>query len=158
VDSPVKSAGPLSIEKSQTRLIMKEIQESRWRPAELRDATQRLLNEEGVQSGYCGACSIASQWLVDQGFPEEFILPLVEDFHYERDNPHSIIVRTAADGTQRLVSHVRAVSILRVLRALAQVFGVDTTEAGRTWGRKASARILAASIKKAIADDETRQP
>jgi hypothetical protein len=130
----------------------------KWKPEELREATLRLLKEEGVTSGYLGACTTDSQWLLDQGFPEEFILPMVEEFHYERGNPHSIICRTAADGSQHLVSHVRGVSILRVLRALAEVFGVDTTEADRVWGRKKGARILAASIKQTISDGDVQPP
>lgn len=126
----------------------------RWKPAELREATLRLLNEEGVQSGYWGACSIDSEWLVDQGFPDEFVLPMIEDFHYEPDKPQTAIIRHSEDGTAYLVNHVRAVSFLSMLRALAKVFGVDTREADRDLGRKSSARRLSEGIKKAIAEQE----
>jgi hypothetical protein len=125
-------------------------QPHQWKPAELREATLGLLAEPGVASGYWGACTIGPQWLIDLGFPAAFVLPMVEDFRHERGNPHTRIVKYAPDGSVAPVSHVRAVSILAVLRALAGVFGADTTDADRQLGRKSAARLLAASIKKAL--------
>lgn len=135
-------------------LATKRMPERKWKPAELRAATLGLLAEQGVESGYWGACTIDPQSLIDQGFPEAFVQPMIEDFRYEPDNPHTLIIKHADDGTSGLVSHVRAVSILRVLRALAQVFGVDTADADRQLGRKNGARMLAASIKASMKEEE----
>jgi hypothetical protein len=132
---------------------MKKTIHRQWKRAELREPTLRLLDEEGVKSGNWGACTIDSQWLIDRGFPAAFVLPMVEEFGYEPGNPHTLIIKYAPDGSPYRVGHVRAVCILNVLWTLAGVFGADTKAADGQFGRKSSARLLAAGIKKAITDE-----
>lgn len=131
-----------------------KIKQRKWKPAKLREPTLRLFAEEGIWFGYWGACSIDPQWLIDRGFPAAFVLPMVEEFRHERGQSPSLIIKADADGPEYLVGHVRAVGLQRVLRALAQVFGADTTDDDRQGNKWTIIRMLAASIKKAITEEE----
>ena len=133
---------------------MKRTKHCKWKPAKLREPTLRLLGEEGIWFGYWGDCSIDPQWLIDRGFPAAFVLPMVEECRHERGQSPSLIIKADADSPEYLVGHVRAVGLQRVLRALAQVFGADTTDDDRQGNKWTIIRMLAASIKKAITEEE----